>query len=329
MLFEECPAPSALQPYVTAFWLVRGRPAARYEKILPGPVAHLVLNLSEPYRLIRSVPRDPGSGSTAGPGASEVADGFYSGLQRSFLISENPELIFNIGAVLAPFGLAAFTAEPPSALQGKVISAERIFPGFSSLRAELADPTPAQAFAALGTFLAARLRSGFRADQRSVRAVAALAAEDWRVAALAVRLGVSESTLERIMLRDCGVGPKTYSEVCRFHRFATAAAALPKGAAAGRELLALADYYDQPHLIRAFRRFAGYTPSEYLKVVHDYGPEYATFVPLEDVAGMAPGAPSRAGSVPAVRDLYKTAGSPAASVKGSPRPGGDPRGRAR
>lgn len=299
MLYEECPAPPALQPYVAAFWLVRGRPAARYEKILPGPFAHLVLNLSEPYRLIGPGQLDPdsgGAGGTPDPGAAEVADGFYSGLQRSFLISENPEQIFNIGAVLAPFGLAAFTAEPPSALQGTVVSAERIFPGFSSLRAELADPTPDQAFAALGTFLAARLRPGFSADQRSVRAAAALAAEDWRVAALAARLGVSESTLERIMLRDCGVGPKTYSDVCRFHRFATAAAALPKGAAAGRELLALADYYDQPHLIRAFRRFAGYTPSEYLKVVHDYGPEHATFVPLEDVPGMAPGA--REGSVP-------------------------------
>ncbi|MEC5179858.1 helix-turn-helix domain-containing protein [Arthrobacter sp. CG_A4] len=296
MLYEEWPAPPDLQPYVAAFWLVRGRPAARYEKILPGPFAHLVLNLSEPYRLIETHPRDPASGSTSGHRATEVAVGFYSGLQRSFLISENPARIFNIGAVLAPFGLAAFTAEPPSALQGTVVDAERIFPGFSSLRAGLADPTPSQAFAALGTFLAARLRPGFHTDQRAVSAASALAAEDLRVAALAARLGVNESTLERIMLRDCGVGPKTYSDVCRFHRFVTAAAALPKGAAAGRALLALADYYDQPHLIRAFRRFAGYTPSEYLKVVHDYGPEYATFVPLEDVPGMAPG--ERTGTVP-------------------------------
>lgn len=296
MLYEQCPAPPALQPFVVAFWLVRGRSAARFEKILPGPSAHLVLNLSEPYRLIVSEPRDPASGGTGGSVAADVAHGFYSGLQRSFLISENPERIFNIGAVLAPFGLAAFTAEPPASLQGTVVDAERIFPGFSSLRAGLKDPTSAQAFAALGAFLAGRLRPGYAADNRVVSAAAALAEEDVRVASLAARLGVSESTLERIMLRGCGVRPKTYSDVCRFHRFVTAAAALPKGAAAGRELLALADYYDQPHLIRAFRRFAGYTPVEYLKVVHDYGPKYATFVPLEDVPGMAPA--ERAGSVP-------------------------------
>ena len=153
MLYEEWPAPLALQPYVAAFWLVRGRPAARYEKILPGTFAHLVLNLSEPYRLIETHPRDPASGSTSGSRATEVAVGFYSGLQRSFLISENPARIFNIGAVLAPFGLAARRAGGPDA-----------GPGFHRAR----------------HFLAARLDPGFSTDQRSVSAAAALAAEDLR-----------------------------------------------------------------------------------------------------------------------------------------------------
>ncbi|WP_235564621.1 DUF6597 domain-containing transcriptional factor [Arthrobacter sp. Soil762] len=52
MLYEECPAPARLQPYVSRFWFVRGAPRAKYEKILPGPSAHLILNLSSPYRLI-------------------------------------------------------------------------------------------------------------------------------------------------------------------------------------------------------------------------------------------------------------------------------------
>ncbi|MET3164180.1 UNVERIFIED_ORG: hypothetical protein ABIB19_002602 [Arthrobacter sp. UYEF10] len=46
-------------------------------------------------------------------------------------------------------------------------------------------------------------------------------------------------------------------------------------------LLALAGYYDQPHLIRTFRRFSGFTPSGYLRLIRQHGPEYATFVPLE------------------------------------------------
>lgn len=270
----------------TGFWLVRARPKARYEKILPGPSAHLVLNLSDPYRLIDPDGSSPG-GSDASAG-TEVSTGFYSGLQRRFLISENPAQLFNIGAVFSPFGVAAFTELRPSTLNGQVADADRIFPGFSALRSELLrggeSPTPEHAFAALESFLTARLRPGYRSDGRSAAAVGLLAEEDIPVAELSKKLGVSESTLERIVMRDCGITPKGFSDVCRFHRFINAAAALPPGGAAGRDLLALADYYDQPHLVRTFRRFAGFTPSEYLTIVRQYGAEYATFVPVEDVA---------------------------------------------
>ncbi|WP_457964916.1 AraC family transcriptional regulator [Arthrobacter sp. D1-29] len=286
MLYEESPAPAALRPFVTGFWLIRARPVARYEKILPGPSAHLVLNLSDPYRLIDP---DRPAGEAAG---AEVSTGFYSGLQRGFLISENPPQLFNVGAVLSPFGVAAFTEQPPATLNSRVTDADTIFPGFSALRSRLLStegPTPDRAFAALESFLTARLRPGYRQDQRSAAAVGLLAEEDIPVAELSKRLGMSDSTLERIIMRDCGITAKGFSDVCRFHRFVTAAAGLPPGAAAGKDLLALADYYDQPHLVRAFRRFAGFTPSEYLAIVRQHGAEYATFVPVEDVPAVRSG----------------------------------------
>ncbi|WP_248763195.1 AraC family transcriptional regulator [Pseudarthrobacter sp. SSS035] len=290
MLFEECPAPPGLQPFVTGFWYVRTSPVARYEKILPGPSAHLVLNLSDPYRLI-----DP-SGSE-GP-AQEVAAGFYSGLQRTYLISENPAQIFNVGAVLAPFGVAAFTEQPPSALTGRVVDAGLIFPGLGalceSLRHGPEGPTPERAFAALESFLTGRLRPGYRLDERTATAVGLLARDDIPVADLSGRLGLSTSTLERIMMRDCGTTPKGFSDVCRFHRFVNAVAAMPPGTAAGRDLLALADYYDQPHLIRSFRRFSGFTPSEYLRLIRQHGPDYATFVPVEELPASKRGMPDTA-----------------------------------
>ncbi|MEV7606923.1 AraC family transcriptional regulator [Paenarthrobacter sp. NPDC089322] len=277
MLYEEIPAPPALQPFVTQLWFVRGRPKTRYEKILPGPSAHLVLNLSDPYRLIT-----PGDGVEAA--ATEVSAGFYAGLQRSYLISENPDRLFNVGARLTPYGLAAFTPQPPSTFQGRVVDAESVFPGFTDLRPKLLKAEPAGAFTVLATFLADRIRKGYQPDPRTVDAVETLAERDVEVAVLASGLGISSSTLERIMKRDCGTTAKTYSDVCRFYRFVNQAAALPPGAVPGRELLGLADYYDQPHLIRSFRRFSGFTPTEYLQVVQSHGAEYATFVPLEDVA---------------------------------------------
>ncbi|MDR7158258.1 DUF6597 domain-containing transcriptional factor [Arthrobacter sp. BE255] len=275
MLYEECPAPARLQPYVSHFWFVRGEPAARYEKILPGPLAHLILNLSSPYRLIDPFAAAPDHGAT------EVAAGFYSGIQRSYLISENPPQLFNIGAALQPYGIAALTEVPPSELQGKVQATDAFLPGFTALRAALTDAGPATAFAALESFLSSRLRGG--ADQRTVTAAAVLAEDDVPVAGLARRLGINPSTLQRIMFRDCGITPKSYADVCRFYRFVNAAARLPADGASGRELLGLADYYDQPHLIRTFRHFSGFTPSEYLRLIREHGPEYAIFVPLRSV----------------------------------------------
>ncbi|WP_426005132.1 DUF6597 domain-containing transcriptional factor [Paenarthrobacter sp. NyZ202] len=277
MLYQEAAAPEDLQPFATHFWFIRAQPQARYEKILPGPSAHLILNLSAPYRLITPA-------VDAGPATSTaVAAGFYAGLQRSYLISENPDRLFNVGVRLAPFGLPAFTGLPPSEVQGRVVDAEDLFPGFTQLQTRLEEASPDQAFSALADFLRSRLRRGYRADARTVRVTETLAGRDMEIAALARDAGISWSTLERIMARDCGVTAKAYSDVCRFYRFVNQAAALPKGAALGSELLQLADYYDQPHLIRTFRRFSGFTPTEYLRVVQGYGPEYATFVPMESV----------------------------------------------
>lgn len=291
MFYEECPPLPGLQPFVTGLWFVRAEPQARYEKILPGPSAHLILNLSDPYRLI-SPPEtgivgnapEAGTGTTrTEAGSTEVSTGFYAGLQRSYLISENPAQLFNVGARLTPYGLAAFTSQPPSVFQNRVVDAETVFPGFSELRTHLTDAEPEQAFGALSTFLHQRLRPSYRADPRVEKATEILAQEDVAIGVLAKDLGVSPSTLERIMMRDCGATAKAYSDVCRFNRMVNQAAALPKGSVPGRELLHLADYYDQPHLIRSFRRFSGYTPTEYLQVVQSYGAEYATFVPLEEI----------------------------------------------
>lgn len=284
MFYEECPAPPGLQPFVTQLWFVRAQPQARYEKILPGPSAHLILNLSDPYRLI--TPPEGGTAPTLSEaGATEVSTGFYAGLQRSYVISENPDQLFNIGARLAPYGLAAFTNRPPSEFQNRVVDAESIFPGFSLLRSQLTTAGPEEAFAALASFLEAQLRPGYAADPRTLPAVETLAKEDVEISVVAAGLGISASTLERIMMRDCGTTAKAYSDVCRFNRLVNQAAALPMGSIPGRELLHLADYYDQPHLIRSFRRFSGFTPTEYLQVVQNYGAEYATFIPLKEVAG--------------------------------------------
>lgn len=49
------------------------------------------------------------------------------------------------------------------------------------------------------------------------------------------------------------------------------------------ELAVTAGYDDQPHVIRAFRRFSGWTPTEYHRLIVEHGPDAARFVPLEQL----------------------------------------------
>ena len=72
-----------------------------------------------------------------------------------------------------------------------------------------------------------------------------------------------ERTLQRRFTAEVGVGPKAYQRVVRFRRAFALVSAAPEGglaAAAHR-----AGYYDQAHLNRDFRRFAGAPPRAFFR----------------------------------------------------------------
>jgi AraC-like DNA-binding protein len=93
------------------------------------------------------------------------------------------------------------------------------------------------------------------------------------VAQVAARLGVSERQLERRFRGRVGVSPKQFARLARFERAVAVAKALPPGAtrtvgddpATVPSLSAIAQragYYDQSHLAREVRQFAGVTPGQ-------------------------------------------------------------------
>ena len=51
MIYEERTAPPELEGIVSRLWVLETTPLRRFEKILPQPSAHLIVNLSTPYRL--------------------------------------------------------------------------------------------------------------------------------------------------------------------------------------------------------------------------------------------------------------------------------------
>ena len=113
-------------------------------------------------------------------------------------------------------------------------------------------------------------------------ALAGLEDEDRAIGDLVALLPVSHRTVIARFRRATGLTPRDYAQLWRFHRFVTEVTAMT---APGdwASLAPLGGYYDQAHVIRAFRRFSGWTPTEYRRRVAEFGPAAASFVPLDEV----------------------------------------------
>lgn len=269
MIYEEREAPDGLAGIVSRLWYLEAPRVRRYEKILPLPFVHLILNLSEPYRLYDR------------QGTPTLVDrAFVSGIQSDYLVIESPPVIRHVGAAFTPAGLGALTDVQ---VARRVQDARNVLDGIDGLAARLqsADMTPAKALGELSTFL----ERSRRADPDAVAQRALDAVHDRPdigIAELAGSIGISHRTLIERFRSATGITPKAYAQLWRFHRFVLAVQAGPD-APDWATLAAVAGFYDQPHVIRAFRRFSGWTPAAYYRRVAEFGPDAASFVPLSEV----------------------------------------------
>ncbi|GHF05197.1 helix-turn-helix domain-containing protein [Pseudolysinimonas yzui] len=278
------PAPPALRSVVRSLWFNEDPPRRRYERILPQPVAHVIINLSDPYRLLTR------GGEWVG---EPFRAAFVSGLQPEYLVIENPEWLWQCGAELEPAGLAALVSMPPSELTARVRDADDIITGSAGWRDALraADHDPERTLDVLTELLEAALRPDVTIDADVREGLARLEADpDLPIARLASDLGLTHAHLIRRFRAAIGVAPKTYADLTRFSHFLNA---IPFDAVpTWSELVAATGYHDQPHFIRCFKRYTGYTPSRYLAGVREYGAEFPSFQPMDEFPTIAtpPGA---------------------------------------
>ncbi len=271
MIFDQRSVPAELDGMVAALWYLETPRVRQYEKILPQPLAHFIVNVSAPYRLFD---RD-GTATT-------VSDAFVSGMHTDYLVIEAPRLIRHVGASFTPTGLARRTGRAASVFTNRVVDARAVFSDVEPLVTGLRDaPTPADALDRLSAFLISG--SPTPADPIADDAATILTERpEVRIRDLVARLGVSHRTAIAHFRASTGLTPKAFAQLVRFHRFVEA---VDSGADSEdwAALAAGAGYYDQPHVIRAFRRFTGWTPSEYRALVTEFGSGEALFVPLDEV----------------------------------------------
>ena len=257
-----CPA-GPLRGYVGWYsgYRQRGVGAARHRG-LPSPYLTLILTLDEPLVMAAHPhPRQaPGSyGQLVGGLHSAPAMVVHEGAQSGVQIA------------LSPLGARALLGLPAGELAGWDFAAEDVL-GASAVEARErmreAGDWPGR-FAVLDDWLLRRARESgpppeiVHAWDLLLRSGGAVP-----VAALADEVGWSARHLSGRFATEIGFGPKAAARVVRFDRARRLLAARARSAGPrGVSLAALAadcGYYDQAHLDREFRAFAGCAPTRWL-----------------------------------------------------------------
>ena len=201
-------------------------------------------------------------------------------------MTESPPAIRHVAAELAPFAAARYLDLPAALLTGTVRESNGLLGDTDTLRESARQAgTPVDAVRLLIDHLRAHRRPG-AVPPAVLRAWAGIHADpDAPIPVIAAAAGLNHHRLIDEFRTWCGVTPKVYADIVRFRQFIQALPVqgpMPTWA----ELVAGSGYYDQPHFIRVFRAFTGFSPGRYLEIVARYGPEYAAFVPLDEADGV-------------------------------------------
>jgi len=253
--YLELPAPPPLDAIVRCFWFLRGEAnGAAAETVVPDGRVDVVVHLGEPFARLdeRGVPvRD----------ADVLLGGQLAGPLR--LVQRGPADV--IGIRFRTAGAHAVLDLPLGQFTGQVGPLARLRPALAAALVDAAASAhePRARVAALATALGRFVRhQPAPLIAAAVRALGS-ATHPPRVRHIAQRLGVSARTLERRVLAEVGLNPALLHRVLRFRRGFALLDRNPPGTWACAATAA--GYYDQAHLIRDFRAFAGAPPSAFFR----------------------------------------------------------------
>lgn len=236
--------PPPLVRYVDHFWILEQFPAARTERLVPDGTAELIFNLGIEQRLYHDL--HPESGYRT------FRESWLSGSRRIPITIGSPGPSCLIGVHFRPCGAFAFFTQPMTEFSDRVTDLDAIWgAGAGRIRDQLGNAGSAEErFHILTKALLARLQDG----RPGVEAV--------RAALDGGPVSFTDRTLRRRFRELIGQSPKTVQRLLRFQRIVEQLDTLRS---VNWSALAIAEgLYDQAHLIREFREFAGLTPTEYL-----------------------------------------------------------------
>lgn len=254
--FRREPAPP-LARYIDHFWLVRSGPLPHTRQVLfPDGGVTVHFNFATPPGLV-----DPDTG-----GVRRFSTTWISGERTVPYTLDVPGEVALGGIRFRPGAVFPFLGFPAAELSGRVVELDDL-DGLDAREwfermGEAAWPDAA--FDLMADFVSRRLSAAAELTCPSVEAsIAALrrAPPGASVRRLAAQVGVSHRTMLRRFDQWVGVRPKLIQRVLRFQRVIELEDR--DGSLDWARVALRAGYYDQAHMIRDFRHFAGTTPARY------------------------------------------------------------------
>jgi AraC-like DNA-binding protein len=224
---------------------------------VPSGFIPLILNFGSAFRMI-----DPGNPN--GPGQSRRS--FVAGLHESFALVESTGSSICVQVNITPLAAHLVLGVPMNSLANRVVELDDIL-GVASRRLieRLGNALSWGArFDILDAFLTDRLLKARPVSEGIVWAWQTLnmTAGQIPISRLADQVGCSRKHLIALFHAQVGLPPKMLARILRFQRVLEQLKA--DNGLRWVEIAQDCGYYDQAHLIRDFRAFAGSSPTEFL-----------------------------------------------------------------
>ena len=253
MRYQEYKPPIELASLVKLFWVFENRSNLPIpETIVADGFPELIFHFHSPFAEI----------DAAGEFVRQPTAVVCGQLTRPLILHSAPDAGM-IGIRFKPNGLAPFLSTSMQSLTDARVSAEELFDVDQLADEILESSNDAQRVAACTRFL---IRS-INYDRENVcvrRAVDKIILTHGRISveSLTALTGRSRRSLELAFEKEVGVSPKMYCRITRFRHLIDTASNSQSGNWAQRAIDS--GFFDQSHLIRNFRRFAGDTPTSFL-----------------------------------------------------------------